>query len=190
MWIVFSRSKSNLKVVSRAISLLTKECDQEFKNVPSHVSLVFNKHLMLEAVGGGVRLNFFPTFIQDNEIIAVFQYRGKLRMSDYMLVMKGAYKYHGQNYDYIGVAWFLFYILRRKIFGSKIPETNAWDKSNSFFCSELVEFIEGKDQSSEAPNQQMRSFFVKIKDYALLYDIRSGVDFKDWFKGTLEALRK
>ena len=63
-------------VVSRGISFFSRQKGDKFEHVPSHMSIVFDRRFMVEAVGGaGVRLNFFPTFLKTNDVIEIFDYK-------------------------------------------------------------------------------------------------------------------
>lgn len=193
MWIIYSRSKSNKMIVSRAISLFTKEKEDKLEHVPSHMALVFGQTFMVEAVGGaGVRINFLPTFLKSNDIVEVFEYkRGpSIGLCDSKLIIEASLKYHGLKYDYRGVLWFAFYIIRKWLFGIKLPKSNKWEGINRFFCSELMEFIDSRDYETSDPNSQMRALNGNQDDYQLLFSIKRGGNWDEFFAPYYEKIEQ
>jgi hypothetical protein len=188
MWVVYTRSTSDTKVVSRLISWFTKKKNQLMKHTPSHMQFVFGKRFSLESVGStGVRIGFFPKSIEHNDVIAVFDYYDKSTRDGIMLA-KGAFKYHGAKYDYMAIMYFAFYIARKKMFGIDLPEVNKKDNSKRFFCSEMMEFIEETSFRESSPNDQMLDLFEKPEKFECIYDARTGENFDEWFKEEFEVL--
>ena len=195
MWILYSRSKSNTKIFSRLISLFTKTKEDKYEYVPSHMAIVFGQRFMIEAKGGGVRLNFMPTFLKENEVIKVFDYkRGYLLgLEDKKLILEACLRYHGLPYDFAGVMWFAFYITRKWITGMPVPNRNDWDNNNAFFCSELMQFVDSRNYDTSDPNSQMKQVSLNIEDYKVLFDRTNGDDWEGFwysYKKHIEELSK
>lgn len=193
MWIIYSRSKSNSKLFSRAISFFSKQEEDKLENVPSHMALVFGQRFMVEARGAdGVHLNFFSTFLKDNEIIEIYDYKrgNEVGLQDRKLIIEACLKYHGKKYDFIGVLWFAFYIIRKWAFGTPLPEENKWDGENRFFCSELMSFIDSRDHETSDPNGQMKKISGNQDDYQLVYSKIRGGDWDEFWAPYGENLKK
>ena len=185
MWIIYSRQKSDKMVVGRAISYFSKYEHQKVKEVPSHMAIVFGQRFMLEAVGSsGVRLNFISTFLKHNEVLEVFDYeKGKrLQLQDKKLIVEAADKYHGSKYDYLGVFWFLWHVIKRRWFKIPLPSKNKLNGHNKFFCNELLEFVEDEDQETLTPNDQMLALRDRTTDYHRIYSKRRGDDWCEFWQ--------
>jgi len=165
---------------------------QKLKDTPSHMSLAFGKRFMLEAVGGaGVRFNFLPTFLKENDIVGVFEYlRGdEIDLKEGRLLTEGALKYHGMRYDKLGVLWFGIFIFRKWLLGTPLPPKNDWDSGNRFFCSELMEFIDSRDAGTSDPNSQMKMLEDNKVDYKKIFSSENGQSWSDFWQPHLDDMK-
>lgn len=163
MIVLFSR---NDKIGSRLISWGTKHEGEKIKETPSHLSLLFFSSLMLESVlGEGVRLNYLRTFHKKNQILAAFQWKKGSVSEDYIPFKKVARLYHGQKYDWMGILWYSFAVLRHKIFKTGISKKNRWEKADKKFCTECLEPFVGKEISTLDPNSLV-DFLRKHPDFS------------------------
>ena len=153
MKILYSRAKSNSAILSRGISLFSKNKGQDLDHVPSHMSLLFFNRLILEARGGGVILNYLETFKKKNEILAAFEYRGEAKEATKLY--NALDTYHGMKYDFISIFWYTVFLLRKFIFGISLPNMGKWQKTHRSYCSELIKVLEVDDYVYLTPNDQM-----------------------------------
>ena len=152
MKIIFTNRPNNY--FSAAIRLITRKKGQKLIEIPSHVSLLFYDTMVLEAVlVKGVILNYLPTFLKPNNVVAIYEY--KTRERDHVLYKKVANKYHGQKYDVKGLLWFLKVFIANKLFGREIPKSNTLESKNKAFCNEILSIIINQDTSHIDPNSMM-----------------------------------
>lgn len=140
---------------SRLISFATKKQGQKLEDVPSHVSLLFYKSLIIESVlSSGVRLNFLKTFMKHKgqKIIAAYEYCPPAPAQDFTYYDKVAREYHGQPYDWKAVLWFGIALVKNKLFGIPISKRNKWASHNRRFCVECLEFFLEHELSNVDPN--------------------------------------
>ena len=161
MKVVFSK---NDLIGSYVIRLLSND-HARLGDTPSHMALIFWDSLVIESViGDGVRLNFYPTFLKKNKIVAEFEMINSDSKSNYNLV---ASKFHGRKYDYLGVLWFALQIILHKVFKVKLKK-NPFSSNTALFCNEVIEPLLGYSVSSMTPYQLLKhlsghSSFVRLK---------------------------
>jgi hypothetical protein len=191
MLVVFTKPRAKFAFIGHAIRFFTKNKDQEFKLVPSHMRFVFGSRFSLESTGiSGVHIGFFPNTLNKDEVIAVFEYtKGKLLgYKDNELLVEGAFKYHGKKYDSSSILWFMWHLILKRLFGIPMPKKNRNDNKNRYFCSELMEFLYDSDYSHIDPNSLLDSLSIN-NDFLLLYHTNDNIKFNDWFKPELDKLK-
>lgn len=152
MKVMFTQRKNN--IVSILIRLITRKKGQKLSEIPSHVSLLFYDTMVLEAVMlKGVILNYLPTFLKPNTVLAIYEFKAKER--DWWFYKKAADKYHGQGYDFKGLIWFLWVFIAHQLFGRDIPKINTAENKNKAFCNEILSIIMNENTSHIDPNSMM-----------------------------------
>lgn len=174
MKVVFTNRPKN--IFSILIRLITRKRGQKLEEIPSHVSLLFYDTMVLEAVMlKGVILNYLPTFLKPNNVLAVYELKAKER--DWWFYKKAADKYHGQGYDWRGLFWFVWVFVLYQVFGREVPKLNTSENKNKAFCNEILSIIINENTSHIDPNSMMLSLesdsrFTKVgneKNKAVLF---------------------
>lgn len=152
MKVVFTQRPKN--IVSILIRLITRKRGQKLSEIPSHVSLVFYDSMVIEAVMlKGVILNYLPTFLKPNKVLATFEL--KTRERDHVFYKKASEKYHGQGYDFSGLIWFIWVFTAHQLFGYEVPKVNLTENKNKAFCNEILSIIINENTSHIDPNSMM-----------------------------------
>ena len=157
MVIVYTKPRSKWAFIGHLIRIFSKNKNQKFKNVPSHMALVFQE-VVLEARAGGVILTELKDFRKKNEIIKTFRSRSLDMMDANEVFNNGILRLLGRGYDYLGVLWYGFFLLRRRIFKLDLPDMSLWQSTRRFYCSELIKIISDSTEYKHlTPNDQMNS---------------------------------
>lgn len=174
MKVVFTNRPNNW--FSMLIRLVTRKRGQKLAEIPSHVSLLFYDTMILEAVlVKGVILNYLPTFLKPNKVLAVYSFNGRDKDSSYY--KKACDHFHGQGYDFKGLIWFLWVFMLNKVLNKPAPVINRLESKNRAFCNEILSIIINENTSHIDPNSMMLALesdyrFTKVgneKDKAVLF---------------------
>lgn len=126
-------TKSNTSF-SKFIRFLTGEDCSHFSFAFMNDGIVFESNL----------LGTHPTFLQTTLKTHTVMHELDLEISEsvYNSVWdKVINMFDGRNYDYLGAMYLGIYKLKRKIFGSPIPNSNKWQSDNKFFCDEVYDAL-------------------------------------------------
>ena len=121
-----------------------------FKNIPSH-NAIRKSHLVYEATFiQGVRIVPFEAWGRVNTIVGVNQSSVVITDAQFEKVFVDIW---GKKYDWKGVLYFGFCLIRLRLFGVKLPRVNKWNDPDKFFCSEATGKIFGYDHQMISPIQ-------------------------------------
>lgn len=148
-------SKNNL-IGSKAISWGTAHLNETQYKTPSHVAVLINDFLVIEStMGSGVSLIPYENWKKKHEVVCKVPCPANRKWDD---VIKGTFKLWGKKYDFKGVLFYTYHVLKNKFFKSKIPNKNQWESDSKFFCVELIENITGESYEMTSPVQLMNQF--------------------------------
>lgn len=134
MKLIFSTSN---RLGSRAIAWGT---DGE----ASHVALLFDEDtddgVIFHATGAhGTLPMWFSEFKKKNKIVYALEFSPALGSEvEDRIFKKMITEYAGQKYDYKALLFWLVMGLRRKIFGTALPDRNAWAKAGYNLCTAMI----------------------------------------------------
>ena len=121
-----------------------------FKNIPSH-NCIRKGHFVYESTFfSGVRIIPFESWNKVNTIVGVNQRSIPISDSQFEKVFVDIW---GKKYDWKGILYFGFSLVRFRLFGKKIPKVNKWNDRNKYFCSEASGKLFGIDYQMTAPVQ-------------------------------------
>lgn len=149
-------SYNNL-VGSKLISWATNHQNQTEYKTPSHVAILVNDFLVIEStMTTGVRLIPYKAWLaKGNKVACSVKCPQKREWQD---VMEGVFALWGKKYDYIGIVFFGWHLLKQKLFKKPLPKKNKWESNNRFFCVEIVENITGETYEMTSPVDLMNQF--------------------------------
>lgn len=146
----------NGKVGSKAISWGTKHQNKTQYKTPSHVAILINDFLVIEStMFTGVRLIPYDVWKKKNKIAYRVQCSHERTWGT---VMNSVFKIWGKKYDYKGILFFAWALVKNKFFGVELPKKNKWESNNSYFCVEIIENITGESYEMTSPVGLMNKF--------------------------------
>jgi hypothetical protein len=160
-------------ILGHLIRFFTKEKNQEFDDVPSHFSLLFKNGIILEARFTGVKITHISHFLKKNDIILTLfknDIPNTYEKSDELLA-KSIDRYYRKNYDYLAFFYYFYFILKNKIFKTKIPNMINFNSKDRFYCSELIAVID-IEVKHFTPNSQLLILLEK-SNYSILDSIKN-----------------
>lgn len=164
---VHGYSKSQ-KIGSKLIRWGTKDNGETSQEVPSHYFIVFFRKIVIESkLESGVRVTYWGAFQQKNTIVKLLVPIGEQEKREKTGNMfKGLLeKSYGRPYDYMGVLYFAYRIILKKMFGWSMPEKNYWESPDKFFCDEIFSIVSGRDMSMKSPNDLMKEMVSRPDDF-------------------------
>lgn len=118
----------------RAGSYLFDTSALTWANIPSHTALLVNDYWVIESVmHGGVRVVPYSNWKSINIQVASCPVTEFAENPTDLLT-----EIWGRSYDKLGLLYFVYAILRTKIFAKNMPVQNKFENDNKFFCVELV----------------------------------------------------
>lgn len=156
---LFSKNKLIGSTIIRAGTCWVSNEGFSFDQVPSHAAVLIDETWVIESVmHGGVRIVPYKQWKEINQEI-------------FKLVPKAAPKEHykdllfemwGKKYDKKGILFFAWSILKYKLFNTPMPEINAWEQEDKFFCTEFASrSYDGTTGSMRSPAQLARIIIDK-----------------------------
>lgn len=144
MKLVWTKGNS---ILSKAIRLITgDDC--------SHFAVVLYDgkpgEIMFESNLLGTHPAFFRTSLRSHQIVHEFDL--VLEQPDEDAVWDKIVEiYDGRKYDFFGALYLGIRKAMNRIFGTKLPESNAWARQDRYFCSEVFEALRGIKGIPETP---------------------------------------
>jgi hypothetical protein len=128
---LFSRNKKcGSKLIAWSSSLFPSHITN-LKEVPSHVAVLVENTFVIEStLTTGVRLVPYDKWKQINEELYKIEYKQTGESVKYLL-----FEVWGKKYDYLGILYFTYQMLKHLIFKSELPTQNYWERENYFFCT-------------------------------------------------------
>lgn len=143
---------------SKLISSATKHSFQKTKDTPSHSAILFNDRWVFHSnFANGCYIEPYYSFKKKNKIVEAFRYNNcDISHTECTLLQDDLItKVYGSKYDWFAIAYFIYRIILKKLFGMPIPEKNKWEVADRWFCNEIFELKLGYDCSMKTPNEVM-----------------------------------
>jgi hypothetical protein len=106
----------------------------------SHVAIHFDSGLILHATGGGVELDWYPVFKENNKII--YSVKIPTDPGDDMAIMgRITEKTLHTGYDFAALTYLSIRVLMQRLFKHNLKGKNLWDSDNNVICTELVAIL-------------------------------------------------
>jgi hypothetical protein len=149
MYLIFTLGNT---IFSEIIAKTTKDRHTDWKDVPSHVAIVFFDYLVVESKAfGGFTISTLDHFLSD-KVKVTFIYQ--VPESDLELAHKKLEEIIREKrktrYDWFGAIWLGISNLLKLRFGVKIVK-NPFNNARRDFCVEMVEMILGRYLSNTSP---------------------------------------
>jgi hypothetical protein len=153
-------SKNN-KIGSRFIAWGTKHLT-DIEDTPSHVAILVNGRWVHEStLFSGVRVISYKKWLEINTEVAKIPC---IDLNRSYGELKEIYKsLKNKKYDWMGILYLGWFLFLNKYFGKDIPETNAWQSENRYFCCEAVEKVTGIDDTSMKAPVELLDELSKFK---------------------------
>lgn len=159
IYYLFSKNTQIGSYIIRLGSYWANNYDFTLNNIPSHVAVLIDNTYVIESViCCGVRIIPYNKWLEIN--------------TEVMKIKAGSYSEHprdlmfemwGKKYDKLGILRFAYEILKSKITGKEMPEHNAAEQEDAFFCTEFASRIyDGNTGSMRTPVNLMRLIYGKI----------------------------
>jgi hypothetical protein len=141
-------SKKDL-VGSKLISWGTKHLYPEFKNTPSHVAILVNNRWVHEStLESGVKVMSYEKWLELNHEVAKIPSSVEWEYEDIKNLFRSI---KGKKYDWMGVLYLSVWMIFSKLFNVKIPEHNAWENPDRYFCSEVMGYMLNSNYDMKPP---------------------------------------
>lgn len=143
-------------LISKLIAKATKDEGQDWKEVPSHVAIVFFDYLVIESKAfGGFTISTLDQFLENKKLLHVYEVpQSSLELTHSKLEHLIRTK-RKVVYDWLGALWLGVSKQIERKFGFKIP-FNLFNSEKRDFCVEMCEDILGKELSNMSPLELMR----------------------------------
>jgi hypothetical protein len=142
---LFSRNK---KIGSKLISWAASFEKLQLEHLPSHVAVLLDEAWVIEStMNQGVRILPYESWLNINEQL----YKFESNVNSSKFVLEAAAKLWGRKYDWVGILYFGIKYIELMLWGRKLPIKNKWQKTEAYFCTELIAILEGKDYSMTSP---------------------------------------
>ena len=157
---VFSRNKKcGSKLIAWGSSLFTTHVTNLKNGIPSHVAVLLDERLVVESVlTSGVRIVPYKKWASFNEEL----YRvDRTKKGECMNCLLN--EMWGKKYDWFGITYFAYSILKHLIFQSELPKVNKWERENYFFCTEFAARLDGYNYSMTTPAKMCNDLLEGVK---------------------------
>lgn len=155
---LFSRPNNKAKMGAAVISWASKVVRKHDGEVPSHVAVLLNGNLVVESTfTTGVRIIPYSNWLKKNKLIKQIPCAQPYRSSKevFSLLMD----VWGKKYDWKGILFFSWCIVKKILLGEKIPRVNKWEDKNSYFCTEFAARLTGVESGMLTPLE----FMIKLE---------------------------
>lgn len=144
---------------SRTIAWGTSHLYSEFKNTPSHVAILVNNRWVHEStIDSGIRVMSYEKWLEVNDEVAKISSPEEWdygRIKDLFCAIKD------KKYDWMGIIYLGLWMVPSKLFKCKIPDNNALECSDKYFCSEVIGYMLNKNYDMKAPVQILKELHGK-----------------------------
>jgi hypothetical protein len=114
----------------------------------SHIALCFDEEdgegVVFHSTGTkGTHPVWLSTFLQKNKVVYALGFSPEIDTSVEDSIFKAVVTDHsGEGYDFKALLFWFFMGLRRKLFGTELPEKNEWAKAGYNLCTALLEPVQ------------------------------------------------
>jgi hypothetical protein len=144
---------------SKLISYGTRHLYPEFKNTPSHVAILVNDRWVHEStLDTGVRVMSYEKWLELNEEVAKVACPIEWEYEDIKNLFRSI---QDKKYDWLGVIYLGLWMIPSKLFNVKIPEHNAWENPNKYFCSEVMGYMLNSNYDMKPPVEVLKELHGK-----------------------------
>lgn len=144
-------SNSHL-IGSKLISWVSSFNVSEMEQVPSHSAVLLDGEWVIEAVtGSGVRVIPYRKWKEKNNEIAKIpldKIKKVTKREDFDDLLNEMW---GKGYDFEGLFFFGFALLKHYFLGEPLPKKNTWEQEHCYFCTEFVGRVSGHNYSMTTP---------------------------------------
>ncbi len=134
---------------SRLIAWGSSKQNISLEKVPSHMAVLLDESIVVEStLSTGVRIIPYPQWKLINEELYKIRCIKKRQSKS---TLNQAFSLWGKGYDWYGIAFFAWEIIKYLITGEKLSKTNKWQKENRYFCTEYAAILTGEDFSMKTP---------------------------------------
>lgn len=157
---LFSRNKKiGSKLIVWSSSLFKNHITNLNKGVPSHVAVLVDKMFVIESVFcGGVRIVPFKKWLEINELLYIIEKDTTGECPKCVLT-----EVWGKKYDWLGIMYFSYQMIKHLIFKSNLPVNNKWERENYYFCTEFAGRIGGHNYSMTTPAKMCNDLLEGVK---------------------------
>lgn len=157
---VFSRNKKcGSRLIAWASSLFSTHIPNLKNGIPSHVAVLLDEKLVVEAVlTSGIRIVPFKKWSSFNEELYRIDRTKKAECINCLLN-----EMWGKKYDWLGIIYFAYSIIKYLIFKSELPNVNKWERENYFFCTEFAARLDGYNYSMTTPAKMCNDLLESVK---------------------------
>lgn len=140
-------------------SALFKCHTTNLKEIPSHVAILINDTFVIEStLTTGVRIIPYNNWLKLNK--ELYNIPGKNKGEDVKSLL---FEVWGKKYDYLGIMYFCYQMIKHLLFKTKLPNQNAWERENYFFCTEFAARLEGYNYSMTTPAKMCNDLLESVK---------------------------
>lgn len=157
---VFSRNKKcGSKLIAWASALFPNHITNLKNGAPSHVAILLNETIIIEStLTTGVRMLPYNKWKQINEELYKIDRTGKGECVKCLL-----FEVWGKKYDWFGILYFTYQMIKHLIFKSNLPDKNKWEREEYFFCTEFAARLEGYNYSMTTPAKMCNDLLEGVK---------------------------
>jgi hypothetical protein len=134
MKVIWTKSSLPLSVLIRAVT--GEDC--------SHLALVFESRdggLMFESNLLGTHAKFYKNAKKHFTVVHEMNIPCTVEQEDAAWDIM-VDKFDGKSYDFRGMIYLGICKLKNRLFGSSVPDVNAWGAKDAYFCDELYNILE------------------------------------------------
>lgn len=154
--VIFSK---NEKIGSTLISWGTKHLSPK-SVTPSHGALLIDDRWVIEStLESGVRIISYQKWLEINQLVCYIEYSSSMEYAK----IKELYKeIKDKDYDYSGVLYQSYHVMRSRFFKKDIPEVNKWQSKNKYFCLEVIGKLTGLSYEMKTPVELMNDLWQSL----------------------------
>lgn len=156
---VFCKNKKiGSKLIAWGSSLFPNDITN-LKQVPSHVGILIDNTFVIEAViPSGIRIIPYKKWQDIN--IQLYKIPSKNQAENLNDLL---FEIWGKKYDFLGILYFGYEMLKHKLFKTQLPHKNKWERENYFFCTEFAARLEGYNYSMTTPAKMCNDLLESVK---------------------------
>lgn len=157
---VFVLFSKNDRIGSKIIRFFTKNENKYKIPTPSHVALLIDERWVFESTAEkGIHITPYSKWLNNNEICFITY----LNDYPYEFIKKLYRSLDQKKYDWLGLIYLSIWTVLNRLFCVSLPERNCLERSDKYFCTEVLEHLIDKDLSMYSPTKVMIHLIDKDK---------------------------